>query len=66
LKKILKILNNRKQLLDDKYRPEGPIHSKGTGPKGHYTQKELLDDKYRPEGPIRSKGTGTKGHYVQK
>ena len=25
LKKILKILNNRKQLLDDKYRPKGPI-----------------------------------------
>jgi hypothetical protein len=35
-KKILKILNNTKQLLDDEYRPEGPICSNRTGPKGHY------------------------------
>jgi hypothetical protein len=66
LKKILKILNNIKQLLNDKYRPKGPICWKGTGPKGHYAKKELLDDNYRPEGPIRSKRTGPMGHFVQK
>jgi hypothetical protein len=28
-----------KELLNDKYRPKGPIHLKGTGPKGQYVQK---------------------------
>jgi hypothetical protein len=50
----------KKELLDDKYRPEGPIRSKGTGPKAVTFKRD------RPERPIRSKATGPKGQYVQK
>jgi hypothetical protein len=54
----------------------GPIRTKGTGPKGHYTQKVLLDDNYRPEGQYVQKGPARRakrfkkdrpeGPYVQK
>jgi hypothetical protein len=52
----------RRALTSRSTRPERPLRSKGTDPKGHYVQK-LLDiraiafRKDRSKGPQRSKGT---------
>jgi hypothetical protein len=51
----------QKELLDDKYRPEGPMRSKEGPPRRANAFKSD-----RPEGPIRSKAIGPKGHYAQK